>query len=88
MEGLCHQVVRRTNNLEVPVVSDTRIQVILGIINCIFFGVGVIIAGFLNKSTPDVIIGILQLVIPFIGWFWAVVWGALMILNRKYTGLG
>mmetsp|Transcript_472 Transcript_472/g.551 ORF Transcript_472/g.551 Transcript_472/m.551 type:complete len:89 (+) Transcript_472:140-406(+) len=88
MEGLCNKVVQRTKNMEVPAVSSTGIQIILGITNCIFFGVGVIIAGFLNESMPDVIIGILQLVIPFIGWFWAVVWGALMILNRKYTGLG
>jgi len=41
---------------------------LLGLINCFFFGVGTILDGLFNGcALPTIIIGILQLVIPFVG---------------------
>ena len=73
----------RIVNMEVPIVDGECLQIVLGIINCIFFGVGVLIAGLVTGNGLDVIIGLLQLVVPFVGWLWALVWGVLMVLNRN-----
>mmetsp|Transcript_5915 Transcript_5915/g.15128 ORF Transcript_5915/g.15128 Transcript_5915/m.15128 type:complete len:83 (+) Transcript_5915:91-339(+) len=81
MADVVSQVVSRTKEAKTPTLDKT-LQVILGILNCFLFGVGVIIAGILNNDLPDVVIGILQLVIPFVGWVWAVIWGVLMVLRR------
>jgi hypothetical protein len=48
--------------------------------------VGVIIAGVVNEDMPDVVVGLLQLVVPFVGWIVAVFWGVLMILRRPVGG--
>lgn len=60
---------------------DKNLQLICGILNCFLFGIGTIIAGALSNSLADVVIGILQLVIPFVGWVWSVIWGILMIMK-------
>jgi hypothetical protein len=44
-------------------------------------GVGVIIAGVVEEKTADIVIGILQLLVPFLGWLWAVIWGILMMIR-------
>lgn len=54
---------------------------VLGIINLFLFGIGVIIAGALEGDLADVVIGVLQLCIPFVGWAWAIFWGILMIIR-------
>ena len=42
--------------------------ILLGLINCFFFGVGTILDGLFNGcALPTIIIGILQLVLPFVG---------------------
>lgn len=38
--------------------------------------------GAMENSGADVIIGIMQLFIPLVGWIWSWVWGTLMILNK------
>jgi len=81
--GVLGDVLARTKNVDVPHVNGKLLQIVLGILNCFLFGVGVIIAGFLSNSVPDIIIGILQLVIPFVGWIWAVAWGVVMVLNAS-----
>jgi hypothetical protein len=48
--------------------------------------VGVIIAGVVNEDMPDVVVGLLQLFVPFVGWIVAVFWGVLMILRRPVAG--
>lgn len=57
------------------------VALVLGIIG--LGGVGTIIAGVISKEnvTRDVIIGILQIVIPFAGWAWGLVWGILIFVK-------
>uniref|UniRef100_A0A7S1CGI7 Transmembrane protein n=1 Tax=Bicosoecida sp. CB-2014 TaxID=1486930 RepID=A0A7S1CGI7_9STRA len=55
--------------------------VVFAIINCVFFGVGSIIVGILGG--PDwivVLIGLLQLLLPFVGWVWSVIWAVMWLL--------
>jgi len=77
--GLGDDIVNHITTLKTP--GNGSLGLILGIINCIFFGVGTIIAGALEGSVADIIIGVLQLVLLFIGWIWSVVWGVLMIVR-------
>ena len=77
--GLIDEVKARTREMKVPIVSSSMAQVLLGVVNCLFFGFGVIIAGIMNNSLPDVVIGLLQLFVPVLGWMWAIFWGVLMI---------
>jgi hypothetical protein len=44
-------------------------------------GIGVIIAGVMTNNTVDIVIGVLQLVLFFVGWIWAVIWGILMMVR-------
>ena len=37
------------------------------------------IAGCMTNNMADVVIGCGQLFIPFVGWVWSWVWGALMM---------
>jgi hypothetical protein len=82
MPTVCDEAVRKTGALEVPIVSgQANAQIVLGIINLFFFGFGTMIAGFLENDMADVLIGIGQLLIPFFGWIWSVVWGVLMLIQ-------
>lgn len=47
-------------------------------------GVGTIIAGVIDGKNVvrDVVNGILQLVIPFVGWLWGLIWGILIFLRK------
>jgi hypothetical protein len=74
-------VVERTLGMQIPKVESKALMLALGLVNHFFFGVGVIIAGILNKDNVDVLIGILQLCVPYLGWVWAVFWGMLMIFS-------
>ena len=38
-------------------------------------------AGVLSNDSNDIIIGILQLLLVFVGWIWAWIWGFLMIVR-------
>lgn len=79
---MLQRVSQKTKDLEVPLVDKGgAAQFLLGLINCIFFGVGVLLAGLINKDMADVVIGLLQLALPFVGWVWALMWGVLMILE-------
>jgi len=57
------------------------LAIVCGIVNCIFFGIGTIIAGAIDKSKSDVVIGLLQLFVPLVGWIWSIIWGILMIMH-------
>ena len=57
------------------------LAIIFGIVNFIFFGVGTIIAGAMDGSMTDVVIGLLQLLVPLVGWIWSIIWGVLMIMH-------
>lgn len=81
MPTVCDEAVRKTGALEVPAPDQPNAQIILGIINLFFFGFGTMIAGFLENDMADVLIGIGQLLIPFIGWIWSVLWGVLMLIQ-------
>ncbi|CAB9507050.1 expressed unknown protein [Seminavis robusta] len=61
---------------------ERNAQILCGICNCFFFGIGTIVAGIIENNLPDVAIGVLQLCVPFVGWVWSVIWGILMILDK------
>lgn len=82
MSELVNEIVNRTKTFTVPK-PDNPVACILGVVNFIFFGVGTIIAGILVNNMADVVIGVCQLLIPFVGWVWSIIWGILMILPEK-----
>lgn len=59
------------------------VALILGIVG--LGGVATIIGGVLDKTNTvrDIIIGILQLVIPVIGWIWGLIWGILIFIDSS-----
>ena len=67
-----------------PIVDRTPwgiLALILGILA--LGGVGTIIAGVISKKhmTRDIVFGVLQIVIPFAGWLWGLVWGILIFVK-------
>lgn len=79
--GTLSQVIERTKALQVPKPGGI-LSIILGIVNILLPGWGVVIAGLLANDKVDIILGLLQFLTCFliIGWVWAVVWGVLMII--------
>ncbi|PFH38727.1 hypothetical protein BESB_010690 [Besnoitia besnoiti] len=80
----CDEVIRRTTNLAVPTPpspSDKTSYILLGVLNCLLFGIGMIVIGAMKSDVPDVLIGVFQLIIPFVGWAWALVWGILIVMK-------
>lgn len=80
--GVCDEALSKTTGLQTPSGLDRTMQIVLGVLNCFFFGVGVIIAGCLANDMADVLIGVAQLLLPFVGWVWAIIWGILMVLGK------
>jgi hypothetical protein len=67
-----------------PIVDRTPwgiIALILGIIG--LGGVGTIIAGCVNKRHMgrDIAFGIVQIIVPILGWLWGLVWGILIFVK-------
>jgi len=84
MPNLCDNILNKIKNFDVPKPSSSSektLYLILGIVNIFIFGLGMIIIGALRNDTADLIIGVLQLVLPFVGWVWALIWGVLIILK-------
>jgi len=78
--GLGRDIIDRITTLKTP--GQGTIGLVLGIVNLIFFGIGTLIAGALGGNLADVVIGVLQLVLFFVGWIWSIVWGVLMIVRN------
>ena len=77
--GLGDDMIGRITGLKTP--GSGMLGVVCGILNFLLYGFGTIIAGAADNNMADVIIGVLQLVLPFIGWIWSILWGVLMIIN-------
>eukprot|EP00389_Voromonas_pontica_P002660 GDKH01003952.1.p1 GENE.GDKH01003952.1~~GDKH01003952.1.p1 ORF type:complete len:91 (+),score=9.26 GDKH01003952.1:28-273(+) len=79
--GTIDQVISRTKALQVPKPGGVM-NIVLGIVNILLPGFGVIIAGAMASDNVDIVLGLFQFLFTFIilGWIWAVVWGVLMIL--------
>ncbi|PHJ25143.1 transmembrane protein [Cystoisospora suis] len=81
------EICQRTIHFRVPVAPSGKERVtyaLLGLLNCVFFGLGMIIIGFLENDTNNMMIGVLQLLLPVVGWIWAVVWGILIMLKAVF----
>lgn len=83
--GFFDETWTRIKDFKTPSVSGREVEIGLGVVNCIFFGVGTIIGGVLSNNLPDVAIGVLQLCLPFVGWIWSIGWGILMISGKNST---
>ena len=79
--GVCDNVLSHTKSLTVPKPSSDAMRIILGIVNFFFFGVGTMIAGCLVDDVSHMIIGLCQLLIPFVGWLWSIVWGGEYLIS-------
>ncbi|CRG95341.1 conserved Plasmodium protein, unknown function [Plasmodium gallinaceum] len=75
-------IINKISNLEVPENGNSSVNIILGVLNIFFFGMGMIILGIINKDIDDLIIGILQFITPIVGWIWAIIWGVLIIIRN------
>ncbi|KAK6589093.1 hypothetical protein RS030_233519 [Cryptosporidium xiaoi] len=62
--------------------QDKTKYVLFGVLNIILFGIGMIVIGILNNDASDIITGVLQLILPFVGWIWAIVWGVAIIYRN------
>ena len=80
--GLLKDMMDKIGNLRTPKVGHGA-EICLGIVNCFFWGIGTMVAGFMSNDLGDVLIGLLQLLIPFVGWIWSIVWGILMIFGKN-----
>eukprot|EP00727_Mastigamoeba_balamuthi_P007023 m51a1_g2941 hypothetical protein (89) ;mRNA; f:603055-603754 len=83
--GIGETIVEHTIGLKTP--GKGLVGLILGIVNILLPGIGVIIAGAIDGGeggVVDIIIGLIQLVTCWlvIGWIWAIVWGILMIIRN------
>lgn len=74
----------RLKTFSIPTASaqDRAKYVLLGVVNIIIFGLGMIIIGIINNDASDIITGVLQLLLPFVGWVWALVWGIAIICKN------
>ena len=82
---MCDQVLSKTKNLQTP--GGTPLAILIcGIVDLFFFGIGTLVAGLLNKcEVADVVIGLLQLFIPFVGWIWFVCFCSLCMFECVYV---
>ncbi|OEH78340.1 transmembrane protein [Cyclospora cayetanensis] len=68
--SVCDSILNRLKSLEVPTppsANDKTLYLILGVLNCFLFGVGMIIIGVMTADNANLLIGVLQLVLPFVG---------------------
>ncbi|EGC34932.1 hypothetical protein DICPUDRAFT_55483 [Dictyostelium purpureum] len=63
-------------------VLEKNVMIICGILDFFLFGIGTIILGALDDCNIwCVLIGVLQLCLPFVGWFWSIIWGVLILIK-------
>ena len=82
--SVCNTILNRLKALEVPTppsANDKSLYLIFGILNCFIFGLGMIIIGAMSGDNANLLIGVMQLLLPFVGWIWGVVWGILIIMR-------
>ena len=65
----------------IPIITSKCMGILIIILNCTFCGVGTMIASGMDTSnggkcnTTQLCYGILQFVIPLVGWVWSWIWG-------------
>ncbi|PFH33763.1 hypothetical protein BESB_079790 [Besnoitia besnoiti] len=83
------EILFRLTTLQTPAAPTSRLAklayCLLALLNCILFGIGMIVIGIFETDATDILIGILQLILPLVGWIWAVVWGVIMITKAVLT---
>lgn len=71
---------------DVPTVQRSPWGILCLILNIVPIpGVGTIVAGVVSKEnmTRDIIKGILQIVIPFLGWIWGIIDGIRIFMKSS-----
>lgn len=48
-------------------------------------GLGTIIAGAKTSDVKNIVFGILQVIIPIVGWIWGIIWGILIFMKSTPT---
>lgn len=82
--SVCNTILDRFTRLEVPTppsADDKAMYILLGVVNCLIFGLGMIIIGAMKNDMADLLTGVLQLCLPFVGWLWGLVWGILICIK-------
>ncbi|EWM23513.1 hypothetical protein Naga_100352g1 [Nannochloropsis gaditana] len=73
---------------EVPALPLRWWGLFAGILNFFFFGWGTILAGVRSDRPTTIFIGVLQFILPVVGWIWSMVWGYLLISRaEQYSSL-
>jgi hypothetical protein len=80
--GVCDEMVDKVSGLNTPKV-ERGAEVCLGITNFFLWGIGTMIGGFMANDMADVLIGLIQLFIPCVGWIWSIIWGVLMVFGKN-----
>lgn len=84
MQETCSTICERLTTLTVPTpptAEEKGLYAVLGVLNCFLFGVGMIILGIIRNDVPDIVIGLIQILLFCLGWIWAILWGVLIVIR-------
>eukprot|EP00918_Siedleckia_nematoides_P078464 GHVU01171686.1.p1 GENE.GHVU01171686.1~~GHVU01171686.1.p1 ORF type:complete len:187 (-),score=11.66 GHVU01171686.1:311-871(-) len=72
----------RLVNFQVPMpgYNEQTLYIVLAILNIFIPGLGMILQGAIGKDTPNLLVGVFQLLVPLVGWIWGIIWGVIWII--------